>query len=170
MNNELPIMIFGSHDKGVLVFGAHLHPQRTSFLIMEHAGWDLKQIATLMANLPLRFHLKSADDGASVEPPLEVYAEKQIVSIYPKSGTRISSVSMQSWEFHHITSKMRVDNIWTEDDLIGCDQIERRHRFRACVHFNPAILGVTQFPGNIEKEIELDIMRDSKLLPKRSVQ
>lgn len=150
-------IVMGMHDDGPIVFGAH--PQRAWFVVKQHDGWALREIAILLANLPLRFRLKSADDNQKIEKKeLEVYAREGIVAIYPPAGTRISDVSMQSWEFRHITSQMLVDNIWTEDELIGYDKIERKHRFRACVHFDPAILGVTQSPK--KEEVELDIMRD----------
>lgn len=139
----------------VLVQGGH--SQRALFRVVElNGGITREQIETLLENLPMRFTLRRRDADISLNEPVEVYVHSNIVNIYPPKSRYFSGVSFQSWEFFNITSQMRVDNMM--DDNPGHGQL------RSCVHFNPAILGISDWPdlGSSDREIEIDIFKYPK--------
>lgn len=148
-------------NKTFTVKGAH--SQRAKFRILEHEGthcvFKKEQIKTILRNLPMRFNLVHAKTLKNSERPIEVCVDTggcNIISVYPPKGTILSGASFQAWEFYPITSKMRVDNIMDDDG-------RERKNIRSCVHFQPSILGVSDWPKKNkhgwENDIKLDIFK-----------
>lgn len=127
-----------------------------------------EQVEQLFEQLPIGFCLRK--EGWQVgdeilKEPLEVYVEGAIVSVYPPRHRVITCTSVSSWKHAEVVSKMKVDNI---ADLTPHGQ----GQVRSCIHFDPQILGIANWPNTTDVELELDIFvypkgteRERKLKP-----
>lgn len=130
------------------------------FRVVElEGGATRKQIGKLLENLPISFRLGQnlSLNGESINEPLEVYACGVIVYIYPPRHRVIACTTFDSWRSASTISKMHLDNVM-DTAFPGHGQL------RTCVHFDPKILGIKNWPNKstpgakiAEIELEIDI-------------
>jgi hypothetical protein len=115
-------------------------------------GVTRKQIEKLLENLPIGFRL-----GKDILPrafedlnePLEVRVDGAVISIYPPRHRVIANTAFDSYRRREVTSLMNMDNVMDTFDP-GHGQI------RTCVHFDPAILGITDWANLSIGQVEVD--------------
>lgn len=124
------------------------------FRIMEEAeGISRESITNLLEQLPVSFDLKMRHEidkgniGEKINEPLEVYLSPQIIYIYPGRERILSSISMESPSSNQVIKEIFVDNLV---DII----CPGRGQLRSCIHFDPKILGVENWPV---EDIEVDM-------------
>lgn len=111
-----------------------------------------EQIEQLLEKLPIRFQIRDTTTGCSLNEPLEVEVNSTIVRIYPPPGRMLTCTSFAWWHsVDELLKQTRVDN------LMDCDH-PGGGQIRSCVHFDPVIFGITDWPVSTPgAEIELDI-------------
>lgn len=116
-----------------------------------------EHIAPILEKLPISFSLRKNTSLSSdtLNEPLEVYARARVIYIYPPRHRMIACTHFDSWNSHEIVSKMHVDNVM---DVETMEQIVGNSQIRSCVHFDPKIFGIENYPGNAKgEEIEVDL-------------
>jgi len=116
-------------------------------------GVTRKQIEKLFEKLPISFDLRKEClmGSESLNEPLEVFVAGPIIYIYPPRHRVIVCTSFNSWRFTDVVTKMHVDNMM---DMTTSG----RGQIRSCVHFDPAILNIKDWPETAhDSEIEIDM-------------
>ncbi|MCI0566267.1 hypothetical protein L0Y46_03660 [bacterium] len=116
---------------------------------------DIKreQIERILRALPISFELRRNLENNSeiLREPLEVLMRASVLYVYPPNGRVIACTTFDSWGSEHVVRQMHVDNVM-DMTFPGYGQI------RTCVHFDPSILGIRDWPERVQSvELELDI-------------
>ncbi|MBI4181987.1 MAG: hypothetical protein HY520_03395 [Candidatus Aenigmarchaeota archaeon] len=111
-----------------------------------------EQVEKLLGRLPIGFQLReeSATTAEKLNEPLEVYVHGVIVSIYPPRHRILACTTFDSWRSADVVSRMRVDNVM--------DTVSPGHgQIRTCVHFDPKIFGIEDWPNTNTAELVVEI-------------
>jgi len=108
-------------------------------------------IEQLLECLPVGFNLRSnAEEVIDVREALNVHVSAQLIHIYPPRGRVIMCTRLDAWKMEHIVGKIHVDNL-VDLTCPGSGQI------RSCIHFDPKILGVHNWPLHDFAELEISM-------------
>lgn len=116
-------------------------------------GVTREQIEKLFEKLPIGFNLRKECliGSEDLNEPLEVSVIGPIIYIYPPRHRVVVCTTLDSWRSADVVSKMHVDNVM---DMTTSG----RGQIRSCVHFDPAILGIEDWPETTHaSEIEIDM-------------
>lgn len=119
-------------------------------------GITRQQTEQLLEKLPVGFLLqkKAGCNQERINEPLEVYVGKGITRIYPPRHRTLVTVNVDSWTSGDVVRMMHIDNLF--------DRVYPGGQIRACIHFNPKVLGIEQWPDDPNSEIEIDIFAEPK--------